>query len=219
MKTRGIHIFMIFSFSLLPLLFLTGCYPGGAEETAELEVVATEYDVNFDFSSVRTYIMPDTIMIITDPNHPGHNQEINTEANRLLLKGVPDHLRAMGYKRMATSENELPDVYITISVIGTSYILFEAIDWWRYWYYYPWWPGWKEGVFPWYPWGSEIYKGYTTGTVIIQMLDSKVWEETKIPVAWSATLNGLLKESGQNANQRVERDLDQAFEQSPYLSE
>ncbi len=203
--------------SLLPLLCFTGCYPGESEETSDLEVVATEYDVNFHFSSIRTFIMPDTVMHITDPNHPEHDQQISAEANKLLLKGIPDHLRSLGYKRMLNTQYGLPDVYVTISVVATTYILNEAIDWWHYWAYYPWWPGWKEGVYPWCPWGSEIYKGYTQGTVVVQMQNSKVWEETKIPVVWQATFNGLLKGTEQPVNQRIKRDLDLAFEQSPYL--
>lgn len=208
---------IIFRVSLFPLILFTGCYPGESEETAGLEVVATEYDVNFDFSSIRTFIMPDTIMLITDPNHPDYTQAINTESNKLILKGIPDRLRALGYKRMINTVNELPDCYVTISVIATSYVLNEGIDWWGYWNYYPWWPVWENGAYPWCPWGSKIYKGYTTGTVIVHMLNSKVWEETKIPVVWLATFNGLLKETGQSVDQRIARDLDQAFGQSPYL--
>ena len=51
--------------ALLTLPFLSGCYPEGAEYVEELDLVLTNYDDSYDFSSKTTYAMPDSIIKIT----------------------------------------------------------------------------------------------------------------------------------------------------------
>lgn len=212
-------LFVFFWFSTLVLLF-GGCYPDEADNPEEMELVTTEHDVNYSFAANRTYIMPDTVMPIIDLNDSSNNQQINTSADELILDQVADHLDALGYKRVINTEGEKPDVYVTISAISALYLLNDEDDWWYYWKYYRYWPiPWVDEYYPWYPWGKPVYYGYTIGTVIIQMMDGHTAAEEKIPVVWCATLNGLLKDTGQNIDQRVERDIDQAFEQSSYLKD
>ncbi len=207
-------------FSGILTVFFTGCYPDEAENPEDMELVTTECDVNYPFTLNRTYIMPDTVMHIIDLNDPNNNQPINTGSDGLMLSLVSDHLDGLGYKRLMNTEGEKPDVYITLSAISALYLLNDEDDWWYYWKYYPYWPiPWVDEYYPWYPWGKPVYYAYTIGTVIIQMMDGHSAADDKIPVVWNVTLNGLLQDTVQNLDQRIERDIDRAFELSTYLND
>ena len=39
-----------------------------------------------------------------------------------------------------------------------------------------------------------------------------------VPVVWSSILNGLLEGGTSEINSRIKKSVDQAFDQSPYLS-
>ena len=60
---------------------------------------------------------------------------------------------------------------------------------------------------------------YSTGMIFIDIVDLKnadVDDETAI-IVWSATINGLLKDTSQGIASRIEKNVDQAFKQSWYL--
>ena len=84
-----------------------------------------------------------------------------------------------------------------------------------------WWGGWPPyygpgycGGLPWIPVGS-----YTTGTVILDMIDvngaSEV-EET-FPIIWNGLINGLVTGSDASVGARINTNINQAFDQSQYL--
>ncbi len=63
---------------------------------------------------------------------------------------------------------------------------------------------------------------YPTGSFIITMGKPDEIEigddgEEIIPVIWAAGLRGLISGSDTNKVRRIERSIDQAFDQSPYL--
>jgi hypothetical protein len=47
------------------MIFFGGCYPDGAEYYEDTDIVYTDYDDQFDFSSKGTYSIPDKIVKIT----------------------------------------------------------------------------------------------------------------------------------------------------------
>ena len=213
-------IIPVILFTVVLSVLFSGCYPDEADNPEDMELVTAEHDVNYSFVSNRTYIMPDTVMHIIDLNDPGNYQQINTGSDELILGEVAGHLDALGFKRVIDTQGERPDVYVTISAISALYLLNDDDDWWYYWKYYRYWPiPWVDEYYPWYPWGKPVYYGYTIGTVIIRMMDGHSAADDKIPVVWNVTLNGLLQDTVQNLDQRVERDIDQAFELSTYLND
>lgn len=201
-----------------PLIF-AGCYPDDAELDEEMELVTTEHDVNYPFASVQTYILPDTIMLISDPDDPSNDRPVNTNKNKQILSELADHFEHLGYQRMVNTVNGLPDVYVAVSATAANYIRSDWKHWWDFWAYYPWWPGWADGYLLWYTWGIPVYYTYPVGTLVIQMMDVTGTDETRIPIVWSATINGLLTGSDQDLDRRISRDMDQAFRQSVYLSD
>ncbi|MCK5839820.1 MAG: DUF4136 domain-containing protein [Bacteroidales bacterium] len=203
---------------VMPVI-ISSCYPGGAEYVDELDVVATRYDSEFNFTTAKTYLMPDTIMEIKDSDNPENNEPIRKDLNDLIISETAKQMQALGYERIFDTINGYPDIYLTISAVSTTYVG----SYWNYWYGYWGWggywppyygPGWGWG----YP-GGVSYYSYETGTVIMNMSDpaNADLEEKIIPVVWLAGLNGLLKGSNSYIDERVKRMIDQAFTQSPYL--
>jgi hypothetical protein len=92
-------------------------------------------------------------------------------------------------------------------------------NWWNYWggYYDPFYPGYGFGWNPYYP--RLFAYSYTTGSVIIEMLDpnNPNMNQRQIPSVWAASLSGLLSGSPVNLQNRIINGADQAFKQSPYL--
>jgi hypothetical protein len=70
-----------------------------------------------------------------------------------------------------------------------------------------------------FPAGFPIYINYATGTIFITMIDPENTDvdEKTVAVAWLAALNSMLWQGVQNTEQRITDNIDQAFEQSPYL--
>ncbi len=203
----------------LPVL-LFSCYPGGPEYVEDMDLVASKYDETFDFSQVRTYIMPDTVMPVYDPDHPEDAEPVDKQMQKLILDEVANQLDLIGYERIYDTINGYPDLYITNTVLSSTWVEYYWDYWYYYWGYYPYWPFyWGGGYYPWYPWGTPVVYSYTTGTVLIQMMDpNNVDPETEqIPVVWIGAINGLAEGGQANINERVRRGIQQVFKQSDYL--
>lgn len=201
------------------ILVLAGsCYPDRAEYVEDLDIAATNFDENFDFSIVKTYYMPDTIVRITDddPEPP----ELTPAQDAEILQTISDNLDAIGYQRLDEASLDEADVVVLVNAASTKTIVY----WWDYW---GWWPGW--GYYPpgygpgygWgYPWGGVSGYSYTTGSLIIQMVNPNDTDEDEmeVPVVWLGVVNGLLQGSSENLVYRAKLGVDQLFDQSPYLN-
>jgi hypothetical protein len=85
-------------------------------------------------------------------------------------------------------------------------------------YYYDYWYWWYGGYYPYWGWGYPpmSYSSYTTGTLLMTLMDPDVLETSGNPVKqWSGAINGLL--TGTYDASRVNAAIDKAFTISPYL--
>lgn len=211
--------------ALLGFLFLlNGCYPNGGEEVEDFDLVATTYDQNFNFAGVRTYYIIDSLVNITEPeNRTSGLSGLSRTQDNLIIDQVVSNLNSLGYTRITTLDPAVkPDVLVTTaawSATNTNYYYDYWMDYWG------WWGGWD----PWYPsygYGSGYYPystvrsvSYSTGSVIIEMSDPNAPPTTnsRFPMVWTASLNGLLSGSNANDQARLTNAINQAFRQSPYL--
>ncbi len=219
--------FIYVLFVSIPLVFFS-CYPGGIEYYNESDIVLTQYDDAFDFASNKNYFMPDTIHHVVEE---GKEDDVDRSYDEEVLYQIATHLDAAGYTRFES--DVIPDsvlvdsanVVFTVIVTSTEYSGIGYIPggggWWG------WYPGWGWGGgyypgYPWYPgygWGYPYTYSYSTGSLFIEMIyeDGIDRMEEILPIPWQATINGLLSGSAENTQWRVDRAIDQCFEQSPYL--
>jgi len=199
---------------------LSSCYPGGVETTSELDIVYTNHDEQyFSGSNPQTYYMPDTVIVLTDPNGDPGDIDFPPATERLILNQIAQNFADLGYTRLDDIDNN-PDVVVLAEVARNRFVSGGGC-------YYPWYPGWGWGYYPpgwgWGPgWGYPCYPqyySYETGTLAWQMIDPDESDEVNeiLGVVWTAAINGLLRSSNNSNNQVIVSGINQAFEQSPYL--
>jgi len=202
-------------FTFIGLLFLTvgGCYYDYGMNVSDYDVVTTLYDVNFNFSNVKTYAMPDTIVHIVDE---GKESDISRKYDSFILKQVASQMELRGITRITDPDfsvaEKTPNVVLLLRATSTTnYVAYNNYYWGGYWGW-----GWG-GYYPWYG-GTTVYN-YTTGTVLIDMIDVENANpaEEEYPSAWLAAINGLLGDSGTSSQNRLSTSIVQAFVQSPYI--
>ncbi len=201
---------------------LTSCYPGGAEYTTDTDLIVTNYDEEYDFNSVHTYFLSDSIQHIVD-----EGDEPGTSFDSYILNEMQRNFDALGWERLDSTNagTNPPDVNVVLTIAEvTNYNVYS----------YPWYGGWGWGYYwkstnywgyPGYGWGYPYYGGsyvtsYTTGTIHWRMFDPEKTDEENeiIYVEWEGALNGLLGTTSSTTKDRITTGLNQAFKQSPYLS-
>lgn len=205
------------------VLAVYACYPGGATDVSDFDLVITLYDENFDYGTLKTYAMPDSVV-----EFPDSTQTINPATEQLILQTVADNMANYGYTRIinpdTTVADSIPDVVVLCRALTQDFAAFTTYPWWGYWGgwyggWYPPYPGWGWG----YPPGGVSVNTFTVGAVLIDMaqgLPDPPDETAEVQSGvWSAGLNGLLSNSLQGDQTRVKEGIDRAFEQSPYLDQ
>ncbi len=194
----------------LVALFLAGCYPKGPEYVSDLDLAVTNYDDEFDFEAQVNYFMIDSIIHIADDG-----ENISRTYDERILDRVEANLNERGYVRVNTLQES--DIAIGVSAWSSTTVNF-VYDWWYYW------GGWYPGYGPGWGWGYPGYGwtyaySYTTGTISIEMSypEGANPEEMTIPIVWHGYVNGLIQGSSASVGQRIDENIDQTFEQSPYL--
>lgn len=197
-------------------LLLGGCYPTSPTYVEDYDIVLTNYNKNFDFSTHKTYALPDSIVKITGAaiDNGGEPDFIDQDNADLILDQIRANLNANGWTE---TDSLTADMIILPSAFQNTEIVYYY-DWWYWGWYYPYYPG---GGWGWYYPGYAPYpsvSSYKTGTLLLQMtypdgLDS----QDNIPVEWTCVINGLLEDNNASLAQRVKKSIDQAFIQSPYL--
>ena len=192
----------VFYFSAILIFLMAGCHPFGPEYYEELDIVYTNYDDKFDFASKGTYTMPDKVVKITGNLVEGDDPEFVKEPyNTQILQRIESNMTNMGYTK--SGDPESADLTLLPAVWTNTTIYY----WYDYWCWYnPWYCGWGY-YYPGYA------TSYTTGTLVMSLVADG---EVEPVVAWTAAANGLL--SGYFDITRVNKAIDQAFTQSPYLS-
>ena len=213
---------LYFWLAVLLLPAMVGCYPKGAQYYSDFDLVYTNHSDSIDFTQRKTYARPDSIIKITGDVFNGDAGRgeptfLPSAYSKIIIDQVDKNMSAYGWTKV--NKNANPDAVLLMSVSNTSYM---------YWYYdWGYWGWWYPGYYPGWGWGYPGYyppyvTTYTTGTLLIQMVDQKeisIPADTvaNVPVIWVCVLNGLVNGSTADVGTRVQNGLDQAFVQSPYL--
>jgi hypothetical protein len=212
MKKMKTKIMMAF-IGLSVLLF--GCRPSELDYISDYDLVVTNYDKDYSFSSVNTYFLPDSVVFMTDDP-----LQIDHQYDDEILGAVKRNLDALGWTQLPETPGNKADVVIVVGASSTDYASCASYCWYCYWGWYPGWgyypPAWGPG----YGWGyppAVACATYSTGSVFVGITDPDKASSNTLPVAWTGILNGLLEGSDASILQRVTSNIDQMFKQSPYL--
>ena len=212
---------------LMITILLSSCYPGDDVTYSDLDLVTTAYDEEIDFQQLQSYYLYDSVVHIKDTLDEDNNVDISREFDDLILDLVKQNMTDYGYAREEDPENNKPEVIVTVSAMATRNI---AVYYYYPYYYWGWGWGWyykntkNTDYYGWgwyYPpyWGGSYITSYTVGTLVINMHDVRnaTSETDSIPTVWTADINGLLGSSAATTQNRLEYNINQAFNQSEYL--
>ncbi len=192
--------------TVLPIMVLLGaCYPKGPDYVEDADVVATSYDVKYDFKAKSTFAMPDKIVVDVTIDRGDTTYEYMLPAFATpILAAIQSDMEKYGWQRVDIDED--PDVVLTpAGISSTTYFYSYWYDWWYY--------GWGWYYPPYYTVSS-----YTTGTLLMVLADPSQAANSPInrsQAVWTAAGNGLL--TGYYDITRATDAIHQAFAQSPYL--
>ena len=204
--------------ALAAALLLAACYPGGAETVEDLDSVTTQHDPAASFATLRTYAFPDSIQEVSAPE--GEPLPMDHSYDARILSRVASNLEAIGLRRVDPSV-ESPDVNVLVTFAATRYTEYTSYP------FYDLWPGWAGfggydgtwGVY--YPWvtGTTYATVIDAGSLRIDMLDQRTANTLmkQLTAIWAASVDGVLAGDKESIVQRIEKGIDQAFAQSPYL--
>jgi hypothetical protein len=194
-------------FIVLAVTALASCskYPPSSGRLQEDLVIYTKYDVNINFGNYQTFSIPLTVVYIS-----GKDTSTLSQANATpLLNRIAQNMTSRGYQQVAPTAH--PDFGINVAAIKATNTTVYSPGWY-YGYpgYYPW--GYPGYGYPYYP---TYVTSYSTGTVIIDLVDLKNVVNNTVMVRWNALIRGLL--NGNHSNTEILNSVDQAFKQTPVI--
>ena len=205
---------------LIPLLMLVVAFAACEKDPdmGKLDnkyLVYTNYDTKADFKAFQTYYLPDSILIIGDKKEATYWKDDNAQE---ILKAYADNMNSRGYLRV-DKRNEA-SLGLQGSYIESTYYFrdYGAPEWW--WNY----PGYWDAPY-WGNWGGWYYPyavtyTYSTGAFITEMLNLQAaqGDKQKLPILWTSYMSGLLSGSNKVNTRLAVEGVDQAFNQSAYLT-
>jgi hypothetical protein len=188
------------------IFLLQACFPFGPEDIEDFDIVGTFYDENVNFSTFKSYAMPDTIVHI---DNSGAVLARTGDYDALILSQVAANMSAVGYTRVDTPAQA--DMLLTLAIATGGYNLQNTYDYGDY--YGPGYNSYGSGGY--YNTGSQYE--FETGTVLMSLTDHKDSSDSTKPALWLGIINGITEQSFTNTSRRLIELINQAYVQSPYL--
>jgi hypothetical protein len=186
-----------------------GCAPATFDEDDDTDVIATVRAPGKDFSGFRTYAISEPVQdlgaLAEDPITVNH-----AVVDPLILSSLEAEMNAAGYQRVPDPMDDNPDVVVIPGVVATNN--------WGWVSYYPWYG--YTGYYWYYP-PVPVPVNTPSGSVVVVMVQPGAVKldadkRNLVPVIWMGALRSLLTGSGSAAS-GIPEQMDQMFEQSPYL--
>jgi len=192
------------------------CYPGEITNVAQTDLVRTLYVTDASWGSFDSVVVLDTVFHIVPEG--SDTVELSRDFDRQMIDLVAQGYRDYNYTVTVVDPDDVdPDnpeqSYAVIQALGSSTtVLYQWGGWWGGWGWWGWW-GWPCC------WGGVGTQTYYTGTIFIDMLDGRDQiDDTTAKVLWDVAISGLLSGSAASTADRINRNIPQAFQQSPYLA-
>jgi hypothetical protein len=190
--------------------------------TGPTGVVVTFRDTTFNFTTLHTFAMPDTVIHFTALT--GTPQDPSRQFDATALNEVRQNLIARGYTQVTDPRTTRPDFIVLVGATATTnYNAWVSYSWYSYYGFYSGW-GWYApgfgtdwGIFyPWYP--TVGVTAYERGTLLVTIVPTLSVNplSKQISAAWAGAATGLL--NGEITATTVQNAVDIMFQQSPYLT-
>lgn len=208
-------------FAVVIIGLLAACvYRPGADDIYDDDIVATLHAEKSDFKAYTTFAISDHVNVVDGTEEP---EPLADSVDSALRQQVVNHLTERGYEQVAPDED--PDLGVNMSVlIATNTTVYYPGWWWGSPYYYG---GYYWG-YPGYGYYYPYYvSSYSTSSLATEMVDLKnappISEDDPeavplLQINWVAFCHGLFESTVSVEVNSALACIDQAFDQSPYLS-
>jgi Domain of unknown function (DUF4136) len=185
-------------------------------------LVTTFRDSTFNFASLQTFAMPDTIVHLFPLT--GSPVSVSRMFDQAALNQVRQNLLNRGYTQVANPAATRPDFVVLVGATATDdYNAWAGYSWFSFWGFYSGWrfftPGFTTAwgiTYPWFPMIGTT--SYGRGTLIVDLIPTSSINTTQqtITSAWAGVATGEL--NGSITQSAITRAIDQMFALSPYLT-
>jgi Domain of unknown function (DUF4136) len=217
---------LVLAASIAALSSATGClsYPD-SDERLDDEIIVTHYKDGADFGEYATFAISPDIVVFDEEGGEVDRELLDEVLAKPVIENVVEHMTDRGYTQVTNEED--PDLGITVSVLSGTVTTFYT-DYWGYYWGYP--------YYPYYPY-YYVYS-YNTGTVVVDTADLKNAPPPepdagaplpprpggdagdnlgKLDIIWTGLVYGVLYSTESQNVQRAVEGIDTAFKQSPYF--
>jgi hypothetical protein len=184
-------------------------------------VVTTFNDPNFNFATLRTFAMPDTVVHFNPVT--GNPIDVPRQFDRAALDQVRQDLLSRGYVQISNPLTVRPDFIVLVGASATqNYNAFVSVPWFGLWGSAPVWgwfaPGFDTSwgiVYPWF--GTVGVTSYDRGTLVVTIVPTASVNPTgkQISAVWAGVATAVL--AGQVTSASVQAAINRMFDLSPYL--
>lgn len=185
-------------------------------------IVTSFSDTTFDFATLRTFAMPDTIVALFPA--AASPTSVPRMFDQTILNQVRLDLLNRGFTAAVSTVSTRPDFVILVGVTATSnYNAWAGYSWFKFWGFSPIWdfftPRFTDGwsiVYPWFPMIGST--SYDRGTLIIDVIPTssiKAQQQT-VESAWAGVAAGIL--DGPITTTRLTTAIDQMFALTPFFT-
>lgn len=217
--------------ALMPIVGLMGAVVGMAAcDSGSSDIlfppvvgaVATFKDTTFDFTTLHTFAMPDTVVHLVPVT--GTPLDVSRDFDRAVLDQVRNDLIGRGYVQVTDPQTVTPDFVVLVGATATTnYNAFVSYPWFTTWGFYSGFNSFNPGfnaswgiVYPWFP--VVGVTAFDRGTLLVDLIPTKSVNplaET-ITSAWTGAATAAL--NGAITQDVITASIDRMFQLSPYLT-
>jgi hypothetical protein len=209
------------TYPLLALLFLmSACYDYEDLVQSQDQLIAvSQVDLNFDFTSVTTFSVSDSIheIKLDALGRKTENRHLAGYQKDLVIKQMKD--RGFTYIPMSEmNKDNLPDLFFDLTYVENKYVSVSGFGWW-YGYYDPYWfDYWViDPFYPYYPISYTYVSSYTAKSLVMDCFYFKDISTPKYNA--KSCFTGIVRGVAGNYTERqISEYINQCFDQTPELS-
>ncbi len=185
-------------------------------------IVTTFKDTNFNFTTLHTFFMPDTVAHLVPVNGTPIPPTGQFDAD--ILGRVRADFLARGYTEILDPRDTTPDFVVLVGASATQNLnAFISFPWFNFWGFadafgtFNPFLGPNSGIiFPWFP--AVGVTSFQQGTLIVTLVPTSEIDTTNqtIKAAWAGVAAALL--NGTITTTNINAAIDEMFAQSPYLT-
>ncbi len=185
-------------------------------------VVAVFKDSTFDFTTLATYAMPDTVAHLTPLT--GTALPVTTQFDAEILSRVRLNLANRGYVQVANPTVQQPNFVVLVGTTATTnYNAFVGYSWFGAYGYSTAWgwfgPGFNNAWIINYPWYSFVgVTAYNQGSILVTIIPTSSINTANqtFKAAWAGVATSVLVNPALTSA-TIDGVIDQMFTLSPYL--